>query len=85
MTFLFKHRKGGLQVRSTYPNPTMRDAVFFLEDNYTDKRELKNLIINRKVEVFAKIRDKTWQPMGILNQNLFDSILKERKGQCLQS
>lgn len=77
MTFLFKHRNDGLQVRSTFPNPTMRDAVIFLLDNYQDKVIFGKLLKKRKVEVFAKVRNKTWHPMGILTEQLYTSIKKE--------
>lgn len=77
MTFLFKRKNDGLQVRSTFPNPTMRDAVIFILDNYEDKAEFKKLLQSRKVEVFAKVRDKSWHPMGVLNEQLYASIKKE--------
>lgn len=74
MTFLFKRRNGGIHVRSTFQNPTMTDAVIFLQDNYEDKQELNKLIDERKVEVFAKVRDKTWHPMGVLTRGMFNSV-----------
>jgi hypothetical protein len=73
MTFLFKRRNGGLQVRSTFPNPTMTDAVIFLQDNYENKSELTKLLKQRKVEIYAKVRDKAWHPMGVLSEGLFNT------------
>ncbi len=78
MLFSFKHRNGGLQVKSAFPNPTMVDAAIYLQDNYKNKSELKKLLKNRKVEVFAKVRDKTWHPMGVLSEGLFNTIRREQ-------
>jgi len=75
-TFLFKHRHDKILVRSTFPNPTMTEAILFLSE-YHDQPELRKKIKNRKVEVYAKIRDKSWQPMGIINPVLYEVTLKK--------
>ncbi len=77
MTFLFKHRHDKILVRSTFPNPTMKEAILFLSE-YPNQKELIRKLEERKVEVFAKVRDKSWQPMGILNKALYDSVIKSK-------
>lgn len=75
MTFIFRRKDDKILVKSQFQNPTMTEAILFLSE-YKDQEELIRKIEDRKVEVFAMIRDKSWQPMGIINKNLYESTLK---------
>lgn len=74
-TFTFRFNKGVLQVKSKSATPNMRDAVLSLKE-YPDQDKLQKLIDDRMVEVMVKVREKTWQSMGLLTRTLYNSIMR---------